>query len=150
MLHAYIERFDVMGGRGNILGWDGEVNPASVCTLYSVVRSSKVSLRQSMYFEKFCKVENSESKVFHFNFEAFWFGPCWKRLQATGRARLLARFHASRFPRLLVSHVHRVRVTRMSPVLSDCTREPYVPAWRHPSSCSCGYGGLVSFNTYNI
>jgi hypothetical protein len=28
MLHAYVERFDVMGGRGNILGWDGEVNKA--------------------------------------------------------------------------------------------------------------------------
>jgi hypothetical protein len=26
MLHAYVERFDVMGGRENILGWDGEVN----------------------------------------------------------------------------------------------------------------------------
>jgi hypothetical protein len=23
MLHACVERFDVMGGRGNILGWDG-------------------------------------------------------------------------------------------------------------------------------
>jgi hypothetical protein len=28
MLHACVERFDVMGGRGNILGWDGEVNKA--------------------------------------------------------------------------------------------------------------------------
>jgi hypothetical protein len=28
MLHAYVEIFDVMGGRGNILGWDGEVNKA--------------------------------------------------------------------------------------------------------------------------
>jgi hypothetical protein len=26
MLYACVERFDVMGGRGNILGWDGEVN----------------------------------------------------------------------------------------------------------------------------
>jgi hypothetical protein len=26
MLHACVERFDVMGGRGNILSWDGEVN----------------------------------------------------------------------------------------------------------------------------
>jgi hypothetical protein len=25
MLHACVERFDVMGGSGNILGWDGEV-----------------------------------------------------------------------------------------------------------------------------
>jgi hypothetical protein len=28
MLHACVERFDVMGGRRNILGWDGEVNKA--------------------------------------------------------------------------------------------------------------------------
>jgi hypothetical protein len=28
MLHACVERFDVIGGRGNILGWDGEVNKA--------------------------------------------------------------------------------------------------------------------------
>jgi hypothetical protein len=26
MLHACVERFDVTGGRGNILGWDEEVN----------------------------------------------------------------------------------------------------------------------------
>jgi hypothetical protein len=24
MLHACVEKFDVMGGRGNILGWDGK------------------------------------------------------------------------------------------------------------------------------
>jgi hypothetical protein len=30
MLHAYVERFDVMGGRGNILGWDREVNKAFI------------------------------------------------------------------------------------------------------------------------
>jgi hypothetical protein len=30
MLHAYVERFDVMGGRGNIFGWDGEVNKALI------------------------------------------------------------------------------------------------------------------------
>jgi hypothetical protein len=28
MLHTCVERFDVMGGRENILGWDGEVNRA--------------------------------------------------------------------------------------------------------------------------
>jgi hypothetical protein len=28
MLHACVERFDVIGGRGNILGWDEEVNKA--------------------------------------------------------------------------------------------------------------------------
>jgi hypothetical protein len=30
MLHACVERFDVMGGRGNILGWDVEVNKAII------------------------------------------------------------------------------------------------------------------------
>jgi hypothetical protein len=30
MLHACVERFDVMDGRGNILGWEGEVNKALV------------------------------------------------------------------------------------------------------------------------
>jgi hypothetical protein len=30
MLHACVERFDVMGERGNILDWDGEVNPHPV------------------------------------------------------------------------------------------------------------------------
>jgi hypothetical protein len=28
MLYACVERFDVMGRRENILGWDGEVNKA--------------------------------------------------------------------------------------------------------------------------
>jgi hypothetical protein len=32
MLHACVERFDVIGGRGNILGWVGEVNKALACT----------------------------------------------------------------------------------------------------------------------
>jgi hypothetical protein len=35
MLHAYVERFDVVGGRGNILGWDGKVNKALVNTYYT-------------------------------------------------------------------------------------------------------------------
>jgi hypothetical protein len=30
MLYACVERFDVMGERKNILGWDGEVNKASM------------------------------------------------------------------------------------------------------------------------
>jgi hypothetical protein len=30
MLHACVERFDVMGGRENILGWDEEVNKAKI------------------------------------------------------------------------------------------------------------------------
>jgi hypothetical protein len=30
MLHACVERFDVMGVRENILDWDGEVNKASM------------------------------------------------------------------------------------------------------------------------
>jgi hypothetical protein len=28
MLHTYVEKFDVMGERGNILGWNREVNKA--------------------------------------------------------------------------------------------------------------------------
>jgi hypothetical protein len=28
MFHACVERFDVIGGSVNILGWDGEVNTA--------------------------------------------------------------------------------------------------------------------------
>jgi hypothetical protein len=45
MLHACVERFDVMGGRGNILGWDGEVNKACIQLL---VRAAvgKVLLRR--------------------------------------------------------------------------------------------------------
>jgi hypothetical protein len=30
MLHAYVERFDVMGERENILDWDEKVNKARV------------------------------------------------------------------------------------------------------------------------
>jgi hypothetical protein len=30
MFHACVERFDVMGRRENILGWDGEVNKAYI------------------------------------------------------------------------------------------------------------------------
>jgi hypothetical protein len=30
MFHACVERFDVIGGRENILGWDEEVNKALV------------------------------------------------------------------------------------------------------------------------
>jgi hypothetical protein len=30
MLYVCVEKFDVMGGRGNILGWDGEVNKAVI------------------------------------------------------------------------------------------------------------------------
>jgi hypothetical protein len=30
MIHAYVERFDVMGGRGNILGWLGSEQGQSV------------------------------------------------------------------------------------------------------------------------
>jgi hypothetical protein len=31
MLHACVERFDVIDGRENILGWDGKVNKAWTC-----------------------------------------------------------------------------------------------------------------------
>jgi hypothetical protein len=45
MLHACVERFDVMGGRGNILGWDEGVNKALdslhdyICTIITVCAS---------------------------------------------------------------------------------------------------------------
>jgi hypothetical protein len=42
MLHACIERFDVMGGRENILGWDGEVNKATVPLLLLHAAAVKV------------------------------------------------------------------------------------------------------------
>jgi hypothetical protein len=46
MLHAYVERFDVMGGRGNILGWDGEVNKAKVSrVLYLLALLVVVNIR---------------------------------------------------------------------------------------------------------
>jgi hypothetical protein len=38
MLHACVERFDMMGERGNILGWDGEVNKALVYIGYKAAR----------------------------------------------------------------------------------------------------------------
>jgi hypothetical protein len=41
MLYACVERFDVMGGRRNILGWDGEVNEAIVPAAVAVAASPK-------------------------------------------------------------------------------------------------------------
>jgi hypothetical protein len=45
MFHACVERFDVMGERGNILGWDGKVNKALLdfCVLirFLCTRSSR-------------------------------------------------------------------------------------------------------------
>jgi hypothetical protein len=45
MLHACVERFDVMGGRGNILGWDGEVNRALVFFICGAVIFYKTEMR---------------------------------------------------------------------------------------------------------
>jgi hypothetical protein len=42
MLHACVERFDVMGGRGNILGWDGEVNKAIGCVKKCTIQKKKI------------------------------------------------------------------------------------------------------------
>jgi hypothetical protein len=36
MLHACVERFDVMCVRGNILGWEGEVNAAIVMKIFCI------------------------------------------------------------------------------------------------------------------
>jgi hypothetical protein len=42
MFHVCVERFDVMGGRGNILGWDGEVNKA-IGTIFSALKLGPLS-----------------------------------------------------------------------------------------------------------
>jgi hypothetical protein len=47
MLHAYVERFDVMGTRKNILDWDGEVNKA-IPSVASFVTSSTNDVRQEV------------------------------------------------------------------------------------------------------
>jgi hypothetical protein len=39
MLHAYVERFDVICVRENILGWEGEVNKALYIVLQEQVWS---------------------------------------------------------------------------------------------------------------
>jgi hypothetical protein len=45
MLYTCVERFDVIGGRENILGWDGEVNtPMSVAIVNKSLRSSTFTL----------------------------------------------------------------------------------------------------------
>jgi hypothetical protein len=40
MLHACVERFDVMDGIGNILGWDEEVNKANVEIQFPMAKRS--------------------------------------------------------------------------------------------------------------
>jgi hypothetical protein len=40
MLHACVERFDVMGVRGNILGWDREVNKAYIIVAVNIGSSA--------------------------------------------------------------------------------------------------------------
>jgi hypothetical protein len=47
MLHACVKRFDVMGGRGNILGWEGEVNKASV-TYYMLRKNQGTKISPAM------------------------------------------------------------------------------------------------------
>jgi hypothetical protein len=56
MLHACVERFDVMGGRGNILGWDGEVNTPMVL---STVVASFIELAFQTSVMKKLKLHNS-------------------------------------------------------------------------------------------
>jgi hypothetical protein len=43
MLHTCVERFDVMGVRGNILGWDVEVNKALMKSFFWENVTSDVS-----------------------------------------------------------------------------------------------------------
>jgi hypothetical protein len=47
MLHAYVERFDVMGERGNILGCDGEVNKVMVYICHNLSADCSGCLRLS-------------------------------------------------------------------------------------------------------
>jgi hypothetical protein len=42
MLYACVERFDVMGERENILGWDGEVNKAIYACVPTWTESTRV------------------------------------------------------------------------------------------------------------
>jgi hypothetical protein len=46
MLHTCVERFDVMGERENILGWDGEVNKALV-KLWAALAPPYISAKES-------------------------------------------------------------------------------------------------------
>jgi hypothetical protein len=50
MLHACVERFDVMGERENILGWDGEVNKALAIFFTKMPSASQTLVfRRSVY-----------------------------------------------------------------------------------------------------
>jgi hypothetical protein len=65
MLHACVERFDVMGERRNILGWEGEVNKAYVeaykaacqhCIIFlAFAASSSLPLPISLYYTVYCQ-----------------------------------------------------------------------------------------------
>jgi hypothetical protein len=55
MLHACVERFDVIGRRENILGWDREVNKAWIKESETFVRiaevlNSKASLNDQFHY----------------------------------------------------------------------------------------------------
>jgi hypothetical protein len=45
MLHACVERFDVMDGRGNILGWVGEVNKILTIIIMCIIASPRDEVR---------------------------------------------------------------------------------------------------------
>jgi hypothetical protein len=66
MLHACVERFDVMGVRGNILGWDGEVNKAKKCfyswdlNMTSLMHGSHVLAVSDIYTSSFYSFSSEE------------------------------------------------------------------------------------------
>jgi hypothetical protein len=85
MLHACIERFDVMGGRENILGWDGEVNKAwvSMISLWQVAWKTcpmipslgLLSIQSNcMYSDEsgICSITAQMAAHNHFSFEVCW------------------------------------------------------------------------------
>jgi hypothetical protein len=64
MLHACVERFDVMCVKGNILGWEGEVNAAEdvmdACMILALFRWQKICMKStvalSFVFDNYCPI----------------------------------------------------------------------------------------------
>jgi hypothetical protein len=78
MLHACVERFDVMGERWNILGWDGEVNKAHMhehdgpwlaheMNEATPVYSSSNGDKRTPQNTHACQIDRSVCEIFHGN-----------------------------------------------------------------------------------
>jgi hypothetical protein len=69
MLHACVERFDVMCVRGNILGWEGEVNEARFkaqvesCCPGSLVIIDHHTIADEIGFRRFFCLETLHRRV---------------------------------------------------------------------------------------